>query len=153
MLEKTEHEGAVHDVSERDTSVPSWPSRGIPVVVGARHEIDRIQPMRVSVPRDGLEAVVHVRGSQRVERTGQVGKLDRCVEGAGEQALQASPVAAARRLLVLHVEDLPLDGFDNEGPAIEGRPQQSDVVGEGGRHAWQDSTFRRGRSRVTGERV
>ena len=141
MLEKTEHEGAVHDVSERDTSISSWPSRGIPVVVGARHEIDRIEPMRVSVPRDRLEAVVDVRGSQRVERTGQVGKLDRCVEGAGEQALQPSPVAAAGRLLVLHVENLPVDGFDDESPAIEGRTQQSDVVGERRGHAWQILRF------------
>ena len=149
MLEKTEHEGAIHDVSERDTSVPSWPSRGIPVVVGARHEIDRIEPMRVSVPRDGLEAVVHVRGSQRVESTGQVGKLDRCVEGAGEQPLQASPVAAARRLLVLHVEDLPLDGFDDDGPAIETRPSRATWSVKEGGMPLQDFTFRRARAGLT----
>ena len=82
----------------------------------------------------GLEAVVHVRGRQRAVSTGEVGKPDRRVEEAGEQPLQASPVAAARRLLVLHVEHLPLDGLDNDSAAIQIRPQQGDVIGEGGRH-------------------
>ena len=67
---------------------------------------------------------------------------------AREQSLPPSPVAAAGRLLVLHVEDLPLDRFDNESPAIERRPHD-EVVEEGGGHAWQilgmpvqDFTFR-----------
>ena len=65
MLEKTDHEGAVDDVGECDAPVPAWPSRGVPMVVGAHHEIHRIEPVRVSVPGDGLEAVFHVGGGER----------------------------------------------------------------------------------------
>ena len=65
------------------------------------------------------------------ERWTRWGKPDRLVEDAGEQSLQAFPVAAARRLLALHVEQLPLDGFDDQRPVIEIRPEEGDVIREG----------------------
>ena len=47
MFELTEHEGGIHDVGERETPVPAWPSCRLPMVVGARHQIDGIEPVRV----------------------------------------------------------------------------------------------------------
>ena len=65
MLEKTDHEGPVDDMGKGNAPVPSWPSLGVPMVVGAHHEIHGIEPVRVGVPGDRLEAVFHVGGCER----------------------------------------------------------------------------------------
>ena len=74
MLEKTDHEGPVDDVGKCNAPVPSWPSRGVPMVVGAHHEIHGIEPVRVSVPGDRLEAVFHVGGGERCVMNGSGGE-------------------------------------------------------------------------------